>query len=295
MSAVRLPDPGVRAALTLLRRLGWDLRRWDGHPPPLLQRTLFRRIYFPRSHLATARLNGVELLFPTCFFPTLALRGFDRLTTARLRQHLKPGAVVVDVGAHVGYYTLLSWPQVAPTGAVHAVEPAPANLAVLRANLQRWPQARVTVHPCAAGAANGVGELLITPFGDTNSFFAHPLAAAVERRQVPIVPLDQLVPPPVDLVKIDVEGAELEVLAGMKGLLAASPGAALVVEWNPACLRAAGHPPEELPATLVELGFAVTVLDEEGGQPQDLSTFLATHSVPSLPPAWFANLWAERG
>ncbi len=294
MIGVRLPAPGLRVLATLLRLGGGDPAARGGHPPESLQRTIFRRIYRPRGPVALARLNGISLLLPTCFFAPLALRGFDRLTTARVRRYLKPGMVAVDVGAHAGYYTLLFARLVRPAGRVHAVEPAPANLALLRANLQRLGHAAVIVHPCAAGAAPGTREFLLTELGDTNSFFAHPLAPAVGRIAVDVAPLDTLVGAPANLIKIDVEGAELDVLAGMPGLLAASPSAVLLVEWNPACLRAAGRAAEELPQALVDLGLTVTVLDEQSGLAHPLDAFLITHRVDALPPTWFANLWASR-
>ena len=293
MTAVRLPAWSLRTLAAVLRLCGGDPAARGGHPPELLQRTLFRRIYRPRRSVALARLNGIRLLFPTAFFAPLALGGFDRLSTARVRSYLKPGMVAVDVGAHVGYYTLLFARLVRPAGVVHAVEPAPANLALLHANLRRLSRAAVVVHRCAAGAAAGTRDLLLTELGDTNSFFAHPLAPATHRITVPVAPLDALVSAPAHLVKIDVEGAELDVLAGMSNLLAGCPSLVLLVEWNPACLRTAGHAPEELPRALVDLGLEVTVLDEQAGMAQPVRTFLATHRVEDLPPTWFANLWAS--
>lgn len=255
---------------------------------------MFRHIYRPRRPVALARLNGITLLFPSCFFAPLALQGFDRLTTGRVRRYLKPGMVAVDVGAHAGYYTLLFSRLVHPGGAVHAVEPAPPNLTLLRANLEHQDRAGVTVHPCAAAAMPGARDFLLTELGDTNSFFDHPLAPAVERITVAVARLDALVPAPVHLIKIDVEGAELDVLAGTAGLLAESPAVAMIVEWNPACLRAAGRDADELPRALADLGFTVTVLDEQAGLIQPIDSFLATHRVDALPPTWFANLWASR-
>lgn len=284
----------MRTLAAVLRLCGSDPAVRGGHPPELLQRTIFRRIYRPRRPVAWARLNGIRLLFPTAFFAPLALGGFDRLSTARVRRYLKPGMVAVDVGAHVGYYTLLFARLVRPTGVVHAVEPAPANLAVLHANLQRLRRAAVVVHRCAAGGAAGTRDLLLTELGDTNSFFAHPLAPATHRITVPVAPLDALVSAPAHLVKIDVEGAELDVLAGMSDLLAGCPSLVLLVEWNPACLRTAGHAPEELPRALIQLGLDVTVLDERAGVVQPLRAFLATHCIDDLPLTWFANLWASR-
>lgn len=274
--------------------LGGDTLLRSDHPPLVLQRTLFRRIYRPRSAIGPARINGINLLFPTVFFAPLARCGFDRLTTDRVRRYLQPGMVAVDVGAHAGYYTLLFSELVRPGGEVHAVEPAPANLALLRANLERHRAGNVTVHACAAGASRGRRAFALTQLGDTNSFYDHPLAPTVERIVVDVTPLDSLLSGPAHLIKVDVEGAELDVLAGMAQVLAASRAMAMVIEWNPACLGAAGRDALELPRALTEMGFTVTVIDEQEGTARPLAAFLANRSVEALPPTWFANLWAER-
>ena len=71
-----------------------------------------------------------------------------------------------------------------------------------------------------------------------------------------IAPLDDLIAGTPDLVKIDVEGAELDVLGGMTRLLAA-PGIQLIVEWHPLLQVAAGYPADALPRFLLNAGFAV--------------------------------------
>jgi len=68
------------------------------------------------------------------------------------------------------------------------------------------------------------------------------------------VPLDDLVEAAPDLVKIDVEGAEVDVLAGMRRLLR-HPAIQLIVEWHPRLQEAAGFPPDLLPRMLVGEGF----------------------------------------
>lgn len=294
MIPVRLPHRGVRACWQVARLLGADTLLRSDHPPLILQRTLFRRIYRPRSAISLARINGITLLFPAVFFAPLARRGFDRLTTDRVRRYLQPGMVAVDVGAHAGYYTLLFSELVRPGGGVHAVEPAPANLALLRANLERHHAGNVTIHTCAAGASSGRRTFALTQLGDTNSLYDHPLAPAVERIVVDVTPLDALLTGPAHLIKVDVEGAELDVLAGMPQVLAASRAMAMVIEWNPACLGAAGRDALELPRALTDLGFSVTVIDEQEGTAEPLAAFLANRPVDALPPTWFANLWAER-
>lgn len=153
--------------------------------------------------------------------------GFTRYVARTLR----PGDVAFDVGANVGLFTLLMGTVVGPSGHVVAYEAAPANLALLRDTIAMNYQAGwVDVVPKAAAAAHGsLPFFLSTRFRGNGSLLAHDdayrAAFAVddeERADVPAEPLDVHLGrfPRISLVKIDVEGGEEQVLAGMSGLLA---------------------------------------------------------------------------
>lgn len=166
---------------------------------------------------------------------------------------IEPGATVVDVGANIGYNTVHAARRTGSRGRVVAVEPTPDNLEVLRRNLDDSGCTNVTVEPVAVGKAAGSRDLFVR--GDVsavNSFFPESCYAHVTRvLPVPVVRLDDLVDGKVDVVKIDVEGAELEVLEGMARLLAA-PRIALIVEWHPLLQQMAGFAPDALPQWLLE-------------------------------------------
>ena len=173
-----------------------------------------------------------------------------------LERFVQPRATVVDVGANIGYNTVHAARLAGPEGRVVAVEPTPDNLAVLRHNVAAAHLSNVVIAPVAAGSAPGARELFVRgAVSAVNSFFAQSCYAAVTGvLRVPVVRLDDLVDGRAAVVKIDVEGAELEVLEGMPRLLAA-PGTALIVEWHPLLQQLAGYTPDELPRRLLERGW----------------------------------------
>lgn len=197
---------------------------------------------------------------------------FQRLCDAAV----EPGATVVDVGANIGYNTIYAAHKVGPQGHVYAVEPAQDNLAVLYANLLANRMGNVAVLPFAAGRARELRAFYLR--GDTsavNSLFPEnfyaPVTAAI---QVAVAPLDDLVAEQPNLVKIDVEGAELEVLAGMERILTA-PNLRLIVEWHPLLQQSAGFAPDALPQFLFDRGFQLYKLKGRSLQRLDIDALAA--------------------
>jgi FkbM family methyltransferase len=140
-------------------------------------------------------------------------RGLQRALCARLR----PGDVVLDVGANAGFFTLLAARRVGAGGAVYALEPAPGNLARLRAHLALNGVRNAEVIEAAAWETDG--ELAFAETEDPTAGRVSPGGG----RRVRTVSIDSLlragrIREP-DALKIDVEGAECEVLRGAAALL----------------------------------------------------------------------------
>jgi len=141
------------------------------------------------------------------------------------RQLLQPGMVVIDVGANVGVYTFLAARCVGSTGRVYAIEPTPECRACLKSTVVD-NQLDSCVVPIAAAVGNQLGEVFLV-FNGTSVFnrIVKDRAAAGRKRvkAVEQITLDHLweseKKPRVDLIKIDVEGAELQVLQGSEQLL----------------------------------------------------------------------------
>ncbi len=168
------------------------------------------------------------------------------------------GDTVIDVGANIGAVALHAARRVGRAGRVLAIEPAADNVRVLRANVSRSQLSQVTIIEAAAGSRREARTLYVRgEVSAVNSFYAESVYASVTAETtVPVVPLDELWSGRVALVKIDVEGAELDVLAGVTRMLRQA-GLTLTVEWHPLLQRAAGHPVHALPEALLDAGFEV--------------------------------------
>ncbi len=233
------------------------------------KRLLVRKIFNLFSPLVTPiRVQG--LLFDMPNIIEYGLKNSESGFLKIMNSYLKPGMVVVDVGANIGYLTIIAARLVGPEGKVYTVEPDKSNLKFIKKNIQNNGFDNIEVLPCAAGATSGTREFHLYGEGNLDSFYARPDLPALETVTVDTVRLDDVVKCKVDFVKIDVEGAEIEVLLGMDDILASNPDIRLIVEFNPSCLQSAGYPPEELPRFLMERGFALSTIDKAGCTPLDM-------------------------
>jgi len=184
----------------------------------------------------------------------LGIMGADR---ALLQAQVQPGMVVADIGANVGLYTYLLARCVGERGLVYAFEPNPALFASLETNCRINGVANVRLHNVALGAHDDTLTLTRARFNSGDSRLSrHEASPASGGLSVPVRPLDALLGGrPLDFVKIDVQGWELEVFKGMRGQLAGSRPMRIYFEFWPAGLRPAGSDPAELLAFLRQHAF----------------------------------------
>jgi FkbM family methyltransferase len=133
---------------------------------------------------------------------------------------LQPGDVAVDVGANVGTHTIFFARRVGPAGLVHAFEPQRIVFQTLCANVALNSLTNVHAHPVAVGSAPGVARVPAIDYHRPANFGGVSLAGVTDGEAVPVRPLDELDLPRCKLLKMDVEGMELPVLEGARGLLA---------------------------------------------------------------------------
>jgi FkbM family methyltransferase len=249
------PDFQARPLRALWRRLWWRLRWRVSQRPWILSWHDGLRL----------RLNGggsAALIY---------YQGFSEPDTAGLiRAYLKRGMVFVDVGAHIGEYALLAAERVGAEGQVHAFEPNPLVYAVLLENVGLNRLEQIVPRPWAVSEAEGEAGLELHHEAALSALVSRAPTTAPRQRveRVPAVTLDgYLAGGRADLIKIDVEGAELLVLRGARKLLARPKADApvLVFECAPDNYARFGYSPLDVFRTLEHHGYEIFRLDRTKG------------------------------
>lgn len=204
---------------------------------------------------------------------------------------LRPGARVLDLGAHLGSFALVA----AARGChVVAVEACPRNAELLRASAARNGFAQLQVVHAAVSDHGGTLEFCAAgPFG-----LVHVPAVHAPRTTVRAVTVDDLLAevgwPRVDLLKMDVEGSEVAAVRGMPRLLSAPTAPPLIYESNGHTLHLFGQAPSGLKQALAGFGYAHYLIEPtqlvpvtvEEVQASVVTDNLAVKGQPDLPKDW---------
>jgi FkbM family methyltransferase len=188
--------------------------------------------------------------------------------TRWMRRRLAPGDVFIDVGANIGYFSLLASKLVGRCGRVVAVEASPRIFRELKANLARNGARNVRAVNAAATHCRGTARVFqgdAYNCGLTTIVAEHGLAFDCE---VEAAPLGELLAPDevrrARLIKIDVEGAEWSVVAGLAPLLAAArPDLEVIVEVDGESLARQGKSTGEVVSVFARAGFHVYALEND--------------------------------
>jgi FkbM family methyltransferase len=223
---------------------------------------------FPRAGLretvASGPLEGMVMLLPGGWEAGYTQGGYEADMTRTLSRLVEPGDTCVDAGAHYGYFTLLLAKLCGAEGRVYSFEAEADNARILRENVRANElQSRVTVERAALAARSGEVELHTSASAGTTEWTLIESFALRENRpatgrpaeRTPAVRLDDYLEevPGVDLIKMDIEGAEAEVVPAISRFLERRHPA-LVLEFH----REVGWPAI---AALLECGYGLEDLD----------------------------------
>jgi FkbM family methyltransferase len=242
----------VRDYVPGLRRLYWSLRE-------PYYRTLER--FFPSGMRVKLPSRDVIRLHPR--FLGMIFGGYEPELARLMARHVKPGAMILDLGAHVGFHTLMLSRRAGSLGRVFAVEPSPATATLLMQHL-RWNNCdNVQVIEALIGDEEREVAFAYRPDPMDPDGLSNSLAGDIggKTATVRMTTIDRICAgchP--DLIKMDIEGAELLALRGARETLArAAP--LLVVSVHPEPMRALGTEPEDLVAFLGAFGYEGHDLD----------------------------------
>lgn len=220
-------------------------------------------------------------------------------TVTMVQRLLRPGMTFVDAGAHCGQYTLVAASAVGRDGRVHSFEPDPQTFALLAANVRENRATNVSLNQLALAEQDGRATLFL---GDAHNVGANSLAPAIEYsgRQIEIkcARLDGYLSGAgvehVDLMKIDVEGAEIKLLRGASALLEGDKRPLLIVEFNDFTQVQQGQSCRELADLLISLGYSLYRIGPEAGLGQyateDTSVYFNVLAAPADATAQLADL-----
>lgn len=200
--------------------------------------------------------------------PIARTASYEPATDELMRSLISDGDTVVDVGANVGWFSMLAARLVGPTGRVLAIEPNPANCRLVERSAADNGFAQITVLAVAASDRSGMAALETDGSNGRMILLDRAPASALSCSfVVPLEPLDELVRRAglerVDVLKIDVEGAEALVLRGASDILARHRPA-IVCEVFPALMRTtAGVEPRAFLGELRRLGYRLSVVGGE--------------------------------
>lgn len=186
-----------------------------------------------------------------------------------LKALLQPGMKAADVGANVGLLTLAMATRVGPGGRVWAFEPEERVRVQLAKTLHLNGLAQVALSGSAVGVQAGRVTFHQSPIIGHSSLYALPEAEEADARrvEVEVVRLDEAIPGGValDVVKIDVEGAELDVVRGMGRLFDGNPDMAVLAEFGPSHLQRVGIAPADWFAAFSAHGLQPRAIIEPAG------------------------------
>lgn len=193
----------------------------------------------------------------------LQTKSHEPHVTKLIQRELKRGDVFLDIGANLGFFTMLASKIVGDTGKVIGFEPNPLNLQLIYASILRNAVDNVRIHPYAASDRSGILRFLTV---GSNGGVINEDDARDTSMLVQAVVMDEFLKDErrIDLVKLDIEGHEISALRGMAGLIGRHEPK-IICEFNPWAMRLneSGAPDEYL-ALLFDLRYKIAVVGDKG-------------------------------
>ncbi len=187
----------------------------------------------------------------------IALEKYEPYETKLILRQVKKGSVVVDVGANIGYYTIILADKVGKTGKVYAFEPDKTSFEILKKNIAINNLKNVVVVNAAVGSKNGYLNL----YKSKGNLGDHKVYGKGKAERIKVFKLDDFIKEKVDLIKIDTQGWEPEVVKGAQNLIFKNKPI-IFMEYSPASYKAAKLNGKEMMKNLRKIYKKIWWIDE---------------------------------
>jgi FkbM family methyltransferase len=198
----------------------------------------------------------------------------ESLEAQVFEKYLKPGARILDLGANIGFYTLLASSKVGTNGQVIAFEPSPQNFKLINLSLKANSFSNVITVNSAVSDFVGKSFLHLSPYynSEHSLFNYHYSSGHMDNSNqilIDVTTVDKILEDSfdyaVDLIKMDIEGSESKALAGMQRVLDENEHLVLITEFWPKGFENANSNPLDFLKKLEELNFKIHHIDEAKG------------------------------
>jgi len=184
----------------------------------------------------------------------------EKRETKLMESIIRPGMHVVDIGANIGYYSLLFSRWVGGLGQVYAFEPESENYVMLCYARDAAGRNNLNIENAAVGSDSRVTSIFVNPIHGGDHRLVNPFDGCMETR-VRMVALDDVFSQSkIDFIKMDIQGSEALALNGMKKMLSTAKKIAIFTEFTPFLLKAAGCRPTDFLNEMIDLGFKFFII-----------------------------------
>jgi len=187
---------------------------------------------------------------------------YGKLETKLVENLVKKRMTVLDIGANIGYYTLIAAKKVGRGGKVFAFEPEPSNYDLLCKNIKINKLHNVVPIPKAVSDSANITKLYLSPVNRAEHSFCKYRGTSATFVNVETIVLDDFLKDKIDFIKMDIEGAEMEALKGMQNIIRNNKKLILITEFWPAGIEMRGFMPRRFLKTLLKLGFKLYDINE---------------------------------
>ncbi len=187
--------------------------------------------------------------------------------TEIVKKYVHEGDIVIDIGAHVGYYTLLMAQLVGENGKVYSFEPDPVNFQLLKKSVEiNGFENVVLIQKAVSNITDKVKLFLGDDDSAINRIYDAKLGDAKESIDVESVTIDEYFKENdelVNFIKIDSEGSEIKIINGMKQFLSRNQELVMMTEFFPFLIKKSGDEPNQYLKSLEKSGFSLyNILDK---------------------------------